>query len=605
MANSKHEVTIKVQGDSSDKVQPSQAQSPKPTNTQSDMSKEMHSRAKQLVDESRDESGKPSMTYHEALSQSGKSVHQEFLEARQGPSKIDHDEFTRVGIGGNKLVEPETPEEIESEAQLEPVQIEPEQLMPSLADMGKMWAVVFETISDFGGKIKEEHLARAVEMTKDFYNDMPAGTQTGFAEDLSSSVPSPEMSSGTSDKDDDNILDVEVVDDDENVISEGIINSAEARQQDPDVIGSGVGEDETGLSTLAEDVGGDLIEDAAGDMAADMGGVHNPEISSKFDTDSMGHVKAMGKASIAAAGSTAGASSAGDALSFFGGMARAGAGLARDQYAGTLGKASKAAKIGVGIATKGAVQPTSSEEEGLGGGGGSGGGGMMGGLLGGGGGDGGGGGGNPINAMAGDMIDEVFSAPLKGVDMFIEVMEKGFEVFMQLNAAVEEAYNEIMGFSGAMIEARVNTELELMEKRMGRAGRMGEQFADYEDSRRELLTSFEDTKEILMRIIVPIVTFIMNIITVIAKFINMILALIMVIIEAIYFVIEALLDMLMIPELLEGIGGMFDWVTSWLLGSDDEQVDPLWDNLAQWVGDPRGALGVMDGGPNIWGDAAP
>ena len=599
MANSKHEVTIKVQGDSSNKVQPSQAQSPRPTNTQSDMSKEMHTRAKQLVDESKDESGKPSMTYHQALSQSGKSVHQEFMEARQGPSKIDHDQFTRVGIGGNKLSEPEAPEAVE----LEPVQIEPEQLMPSLADMGKMWAVVFETISDFGGKIKEEHLARAVEMTKDFYGDMPAGTQTGFAEDLSSSVPSSGMSSGTSDKDDDDILDVEVVDDDENVISEGIINSAEARQQDPDVIGSGTGEDETGLSNLAEDAGGDLIEDAAGDMAGDLVGVHNPEISSKFDTDSMGHVKAMGKASIAAAGSTAGASSAGDALGFFGGMARAGAGLARDQMASGLGKASKAAKIGVGIATKGAVQPTSSEEEG--GGGGGGGGGMMGGLLGGGGGDGGGGGGgNPINAMAGDMIDEVFSAPLKGVDMFIEVMEKGFEVFMQLNAAVEEAYNEIMGFSGAMIEARVNTELELMTKRMGRAGRMGEQLAGFEDSRREMLTTFEDTKEILLRIIVPIVTFIMSIVTVIAKFINMILAIIMIIIEAIYFVIECILDLLFIPELLEGIGGMFDWITSWLLGSDDEQVDPLWDNLAQWVGDPRGALGVMDGGPNIWGEAA-
>ena len=171
MANSKHEVTIKVQGESSDKVQPSQAQAPKPTNTQSELAKEMHSRARELVEQSKDESGNPSMTYHQALSQSGKSLHQEYMEARQAPEPEQVESALSV---------PPTPEEVE----VEPLEIEPEQLIPSLAEMGKIWATVFDVVADYGGKIKEEHLSRAIEITKDFYANMPEGTKTGFAEDV-------------------------------------------------------------------------------------------------------------------------------------------------------------------------------------------------------------------------------------------------------------------------------------------------------------------------------------------------------------------------------------------------------------------------------------
>ena len=597
MANSKHEVTIKVQGDSSGQPSPSPAQapSPTPTNSQSDMSKEMHSRAKELVEQSKDESGSPTMTYHQALSQSGKSVYDEYAEARQAPPPVDHDQFTRVGIGGNK-VDPEIPEEVNQELSsvkdVEPVEIDPERLLPSFEEMRQIWSTVFGVIEDFGGKISEEHLQRALEMTEEFYGNAPIGTQTGFAESSSKQSASPTRFNNES-----GIVDAEFAEvKEEDVVASGVVNADEAKEQQALITGGEV-EEEDGL------LDGDLMKQdgalgAVQDEALDTFGLHIPEMSSKFDTDTAGHIKAMGQASMDAAGSTAGASSASDALSFVGGMTRAAAGMARDIPARGLGMASRQAKMGIGVLTGGTVQPTSSEEE-FGGEGGGGGGG--------GGGDGGsapeGGDSDPmqmINAKMGDLIDDIFSAPLKPIDMFIEVMEKGFEVFMQLNAAVEKAYDEVMGFSGAMIEARVSTELDLMSKRMGRANRMGEDFADFEDSRRELLTSFEDTKEILLRVIVPIVTFIMNIVAFILKLINMILAFFMVIIELFYKVIEFIGYIIPVTAILEGIGNVFDWITGWLLGSDEETSNDWKMDLNQWINHPQGAIAPKPAGANIW-----
>jgi len=281
--------------------------------------------------------------------------------------------------------------------------------------------------------------------------------------------------------------------------------------------------------------------------------------------------------------------SAATAIQVTGAMALQPVKAGRDIMAQQLEQSAMGAKVATSLLSGGNVNPSSS----------GGGGGGASDALSFAGGDGGGGGG--IDEMLGGKIDEIFSAPLKPVDMFIDGMEIAVDKLATWTAAIEESYTEVMGFSGAMIGARVETELALLQKRMERAQALGEEFAGFEDSRRELLLAFEDLKTVLLKIFLPVMK-------VVLKILARILKIIVAILEAILSTAKvALTGLAVMGGTLEGIFGFNGEITRWVLKilqemlGDSPAVDRSADPFGQWLSDPPAAItpfvGLQPQGP--------
>ena len=153
------------------------------------------------------------------------------------------------------------------------------------------------------------------------------------------------------------------------------------------------------------------------------------------------------------AGVSSSSPSAATAIQATGALALAPAKAGRDAAASQLEKGALAAKIGVAYATEGEIMPFNEQQGGQGddGGGGD----VVGAAMSmfggdeGGGGEGGGGGG--IDEMVGQAIDDIFMAPLKPIDFFIDSLEDVVDTLAEWTQALEGSFDEVMGFSGAMV----------------------------------------------------------------------------------------------------------------------------------------------------------
>lgn len=194
------------------------------------------------------------------------------------------------------------------------------------------------------------------------------------------------------------------------------------------------------------------------------------------------------------AGVSGSSSSAATAVQATGAMATHPLKAGRDAMAQQLEQSAMGAKVLAAMGTGGEVIPTSD---------GGGGDGVSDAIGMGEGGDGGGFG--DFGGMIGGAIDDIFAGPLKPVDMFIDTIDGAIDKLAAWTSAIEESYEEVMGFSGAMVGARVETELGLLQKRMERADQLGGEFAEFESARGDLLLAFEDLKTVLLKIFMPII----------------------------------------------------------------------------------------------------
>jgi len=291
----------------------------------------------------------------------------------------------------------------------------------------------------------------------------------------------------------------------------------------------------------------------------------------------------------ALAGVSGSSSSASTAIQATGALALAPSKAGRDAAAAQLEKAALAAKIGVAYATGGEVMPFN-ESGGEGGGGGDGDIVSTAMSMFGGDGDGGeGGGGGGVDEMVGQAIDEIFAAPLKPIDFFIDSVEAAVDTLAEWTAAIEQSFDEVMGFSGAMVGARVETELMLLQKRMERADELGGEFAEFESARGGLLASFEDLKTVLLKIFMPIVKVGLKVVTKILDIIVWILELINDLKNA---MIEMMIQVLEVLAYIPGLGAAAGFAISVLEdirgNTDTAPTNP--DHLGAWLGNPRDAL---------------
>lgn len=291
------------------------------------------------------------------------------------------------------------------------------------------------------------------------------------------------------------------------------------------------------------------------------------------------------------AGVSSSSPSAATAIQATGALALAPAKAGRDAAASQLEKGALAAKIGVAYATEGEIMPFNEQQGGQGddGGGGD----VVGAAMSmfggdeGGGGEGGGGGG--IDEMVGQAIDDIFMAPLKPIDFFIDSLEDVVDTLAEWTQALEGSFDEVMGFSGAMVSARVETELGLLQKRMERADELGAEFAEFESARGGLLLAFEDLKTVLLKIFMPVVKVGLKIMTKILDIIVWILELINDLKNA---MIEMMIQVLEVLAWIPGLGAAAGFAISVLEdirgNTDAAPTNP--DHLGAWLGNPQDAL---------------
>ena len=349
-------------------------------------------------------------------------------------------------------------------------------------------------------------------------------------------------------------------------------------------------EDDDGLIVPSDDGGGFFSsedEEGEGDIEygkSDPLGVGamtgmKPDYGRRQDFGELGAV-----AEIGVSGSS---DSAATAIKATGALATHPLKTGRDVIAQQLEQSAMGAKVLTSIATGGEINPTSG-----GGGGGGGGGDIAGAAMSMFGGDegGGSGSGSGMDSMVGGVIDEIFGAPLKPIDMFIDGIEAAVDTLATFVSAIEESYNEVMGFSGAMIGARVETELSLLQKRMERGQELGQEFASFEDARGDLLLAFEDLKTILLKIFLPIIKIGLRLL---AKVLNMIVS----ILEFLYEIFSFLLDWaITILEVIRWIPLLWPAATAALIvlreiqGNTNTAPPAGFSHLGGWLQNPREAL---------------
>ena len=130
----------------------------------------------------------------------------------------------------------------------------------------------------------------------------------------------------------------------------------------------------------------------------------------------------------------------------------------------------------------------------------------------------GGGGCEPVGGAGGGDATKVVSG------VFIDAIESAAGKLVKFADFLDSATEEIAMFSPEIIGEQVETQLELLRARIGRAnsGESGA-LAGWEESKRGLLVSFEETKSILVTIIAPLMTLLAEILGFILDIINVFL----------------------------------------------------------------------------------
>ena len=80
------------------------------------------------------------------------------------------------------------------------------------------------------------------------------------------------------------------------------------------------------------------------------------------------------------------------------------------------------------------------------------------------------------------------------------------EGFVQLFSAMDKASEEVAAFNPGILGERIETDLDMLFKKMERAQQAGDEFAEFEAAKGDMMSVFEDVKTGLFKILGPLVT---------------------------------------------------------------------------------------------------
>ena len=121
------------------------------------------------------------------------------------------------------------------------------------------------------------------------------------------------------------------------------------------------------------------------------------------------------------------------------------------------------------------------------------------------------------------------------------------EGLVQFLSSITAASEEVMAFNPQILGERIETDLDMLFKKMDRAQKTGDEFAEFESSRGDMMSVFEDIKTGLFKMLVPIGTLVTK-------------------------MIKAILDMFLewLPTIGEFIAALLEglaWIVDWFDGS--------------------------------------
>tara|TARA_R100000152_G_C6779119_1_gene210421 strand:- start:168 stop:1328 length:1161 start_codon:yes stop_codon:yes gene_type:complete len=186
--------------------------------------------------------------------------------------------------------------------------------------------------------------------------------------------------------------------------------------------------------------------------------------------------------------------------------------------------------------------------------------------------------------------------------VFVEAIGGASEALQDFAAFLEQSAEEIQAYSPELIGAKVETELDLLAARIGRANSAeSSALVEYEESKRGLLTTFEETKSTLTQVMAPLMVlaveflnFILEIINIIIKVVSVLIGMVL---KALYYILNGLdyLAFGAIPnEWIAAIGDTADKMLAVMEDPGPQEVGPS-NNLALWLGNvPRSVSQIMN-----------
>jgi hypothetical protein len=119
-----------------------------------------------------------------------------------------------------------------------------------------------------------------------------------------------------------------------------------------------------------------------------------------------------------------------------------------------------------------------------------------------------------MGELAGDMLDAmglgILGDVVRGVaDQFGEMAAAA----AKLITAIDKSSEEVAAFNPQILGERIETDLDMLFKKMDRAQKVGDEFAEFEAAKGDTMSVFEDIKTALLKVMTPIATGILKIIT--------------------------------------------------------------------------------------------
>ena len=142
------------------------------------------------------------------------------------------------------------------------------------------------------------------------------------------------------------------------------------------------------------------------------------------------------------------------------------------------------------------------------------------------------------------VVGKALETAFDGLAEAIRPVAKGF---VNLFNAMDKASEEVAAFNPRILGERIETDLDMLFKKMERAQQAGDEFAEFEAAKGDMMSVFEDVKTGLFKILGPLVTLGTKLLT---------------------RLLELFLDWLptiggFIAALLEGLAWLIDWFDGW------------------------------------------
>ena len=119
-----------------------------------------------------------------------------------------------------------------------------------------------------------------------------------------------------------------------------------------------------------------------------------------------------------------------------------------------------------------------------------------------------------VGELIGDQLDAI------GLEVLGDVVREVADQFGKMAAAavkfitaVDKASEEVAAFNPQILGERIETDLDMLFKKMDRAQKVGDEFAEFEAAKGDTMSVFEDIKTALLKVMTPIATGILKIIT--------------------------------------------------------------------------------------------